>query len=52
LDTLESRSEIPLKALKCGARKKIEKISCTSCVKNEEVLQTAKEARNILPTVK
>jgi hypothetical protein len=38
------------KILKCGAAK-VQNISCTGLVKNEEVLHTVKDERNILHTI-
>ena len=46
-DTLEYRSEIP-----CKCWERMEKISWTNCVKNEEILHGFKEERNIVHTIK
>jgi hypothetical protein len=42
------------KVLKCGAGKhgRMEKISWTDCVRNEEMLHRVKEERNIIHTIK
>jgi hypothetical protein len=51
VDTSESRSEIP-QSFEMWCRRRMEKISWTNCVTNEEILHRIKEERNILQTIK
>jgi hypothetical protein len=51
LDTSESISELPGK-FEMWCWRRMEKISWTDCVKNEEILTRVKEEGNILHTIK
>jgi hypothetical protein len=51
VDTSESRSEI-LESFEMWCRRRMEKISWTDRVRNEEVLHRVKEERHIVHTIK
>jgi hypothetical protein len=50
--TLQKRDKKCLGSFEMWCWRRLQKISRTDCVKNEEVLHTAKEERNILRTIK
>jgi hypothetical protein len=51
-ETWTLRKVKTLKVLQCGFEERLEKISCTGRMKNEEVLRRDEEERNIRRTVR